>query len=373
VGSWWKGADADHPRFWARAEYLLWWVKDQPVSVPLVTTSNPIDLGLVNRSSTVVLFGNDYVGEGTFNGARATVGYQCNSILGIEASGFLLSQNGTAFGTGSDTTGNPLLAVPFVTPFFLLERSNILASPGVQTGGVVADLHTNLWSGELNLTALVYRNQTWSLQFLGGVRYADLHEGLGFNTTTTLLANPGVFNNQQVPIGSSFNVRDAFNTRNRYMAGQLGFEAEATWSRFFINVRGQLALGNTHEELNISGNSNLLLPGQTTPAATVNSGFFALSSNSGHYNQNEFAIMPEGRVNVGFRITNSVSVFAGYTFLYWSDVIRPGEQIDRRVNTNLVPTFNVNPPIGLASPPPAVLKNSDFFAHGFSFGVSFRY
>src|SRR5947209_6217085 len=28
-------------RFWARAEYLHWWVKDAPMPVPIVTTGDP--------------------------------------------------------------------------------------------------------------------------------------------------------------------------------------------------------------------------------------------------------------------------------------------------------------------------------------------
>src|SRR5579862_9359812 len=32
---------AEGCRFWARSEYLLWWVKNTPLPVPIVTTGNP--------------------------------------------------------------------------------------------------------------------------------------------------------------------------------------------------------------------------------------------------------------------------------------------------------------------------------------------
>jgi hypothetical protein len=60
----------------------------------------------------------------------------------------------------------------------------------------------------------------------------------------------------------------------------------------------------------------------------------------------------------------------GYNFLYWSNVIRPGNQVDRVINPNLLPPAN-----GLGGPnrPTFEFHGSDFWAQGVSFGLEFRY
>ncbi len=61
----------------------------------------------------------------------------------------------------------------------------------------------------------------------------------------------------------------------------------------------------------------------------------------------------------------------GYDFLYWSSVARPGDQIDRTVNsTQIAP--RTGPFTGPARPA-FEFKNTDYWAHGVNFGVEFRY
>ncbi|HKI30681.1 MAG TPA: hypothetical protein VKA46_02230 [Gemmataceae bacterium] len=47
-------------RFWGGADSLLWWVKDGPLPLPLVTTGNPSDPhpGALGQPGTHVLFGD---------------------------------------------------------------------------------------------------------------------------------------------------------------------------------------------------------------------------------------------------------------------------------------------------------------------------
>jgi hypothetical protein len=78
----------------------------------------------------------------------------------------------------------------------------------------------------------------------------------------------------------------------------------------------------------------------------------------------------------------------GYSGTYWSNVARPGSQIDTTINSKLVPTGaviinqNQNPPApspGAFSPteeqgrPYFVFRDSAFWAHGINVGVLFRY
>ena len=84
-------------------------------------------------------------------------------------------------------------------------------------------------------------------------------------------------------------------------------------------------------------------------------------------------MVPEVKVQVGYDVTNNIRVFAGYDFLYVSDVVRPGNQIDPRVNFSQQAA-----PVGggaLVGPalPAAQFNHTDFWAHGVNVGLQFRY
>ena len=98
-----------------------------------------------------------------------------------------------------------------------------------------------------------------------------------------------------------------------------------------------------------------------------------LPSNIGRYNWDVFAVVLEFPINVGYQVTKQLRVFVGYTFLYASKVLRPGDQIDRVVNTTQIP-----PPLAagtLIGParPAFHFKDTDFWAQGINFGLEFRF
>ena len=69
--------------------------------------------------------------------------------------------------------------------------------------------------------------------------------------------------------------------------------------------------------------------------------------------------------------------------LYWSNVARPGSQIDTVLNSKLVPTGALLPtntnPVGLFVPgaeqgrPYFAFRDTAFWAHGLNFGMELRY
>src|SRR6185312_8185902 len=95
-------------------------------------------------------------------------------------------------------------------------------------------------------------------------------------------------------------------------------------------MRAKLALGAMQQGVDIQGLTNLTIPGQATQS--LPGGFLATSSNIGHYNRTKFAVVPELGANVGIQVNNNIRAFVGYTFLYLSNVVRPGPQIDLAVN-----------------------------------------
>jgi hypothetical protein len=105
--------------------------------------------------------------------------------------------------------------------------------------------------------------------------------------------------------------------------------------------------------------------------AGVSGALCALPGNVGHYTRDAFSVVPELGIAGGYQVTSHLGAFVGYTFLYWSGVARPVDQINGNVNSTLVPT-SIVPPTGPATPPP-VIKDTAFWAHGVSAGPEFRY
>src|SRR5262245_58070214 len=71
--------------WWATADYLLWWTKNASLPVPMVTTSNTTDLGIIGMNSTRVLIGDEAVSFGARSGGRFGVGgwFGCDQSKGI--------------------------------------------------------------------------------------------------------------------------------------------------------------------------------------------------------------------------------------------------------------------------------------------------
>ena len=75
-------------------------------------------------------------------------------------------------------------------------------------------------------------------------------------------------------------------------------------------------------------------------------------------------------MRVGCQLTDNARIYAGYNFMYMSNVVRAGDQIDANVNPTLLPPrTNVTGPALPAFMP----KTTDFWAQGISIGLELRY
>jgi hypothetical protein len=354
------------PKCWIDGEYLLWWIKDAPIPVPLITTGNPADPvpGAFGQPGTAFSFGPTKQDLGSFSGGRVTVGGWLNEAgtIGLEGSGFLLETRDTGYISGG-------IATP---PFFFVPFFNVAAVPPVEaalpygaggsTSGALSVLSkARLWGSEANLLFNAMKSESFTLTMLGGFRYLDLSENLQFNAFGTDLAT---FTTSSV---------DQFNTHNQFWGGQLGARGEARMGGFFVNLSGKVGLGAMHESVSNNGITTLFAPAAAAPLVVVPGGFFVQTSNTGRFRSNQFAVVPEGRAEVGYDVTQNVRVFAGYDFLYLSDVVRPGNQIDRSINfTQQAAPIGGGGLIGVPAP---VLQfnHSDFWAQGINVGLSFRF
>ena len=57
----------------------------------------------------------------------------------------------------------------------------------------------------------------------------------------------------------------------------------------------------------------------------------------GIYDRDQFAVIPEFNLNVGYQLAGHLRGRVGYTFIYWTNVLRATEQIDTVINPTQFP------------------------------------
>lgn len=299
------------------------------------------------------------------SGGRFSLGYWLNpaQTVGVETTFFFLGERATKFSTNSDAF--PLLARPFFNQNLGTEFSEIIADPNRQTGGVTIQAPTQLWGIQANLRKNLCCGCNGKVDLIGGFRYLDLHEGIFITEAGTLFPNGQPFG------GSSFVVFDNFDTRNQFYGGQMGLSSEVRRGRWFVNLRGLVALGNTHQTINIAGGQTVTAPGWHS-AKLPGRPASGLPSNSGRFTRDHFSVVPEAGINLGYQVTDHLRAYVGYTFLYWTNVVRPGEQIDRVLDVNQIPNFTNGPAVTQVRPI-VPFRQTDFWAQGMNFGLELRY
>lgn len=360
-------------RLWFSSDYLMWWVKRSPVSVPLVTSapgnSPAVIPGLLGNPDTTVEFGGSGVNTNLRYGGRFALGYWLDNDqrVGLEGNYFFLGSKTVSRSIGSTGDANARIqgysfynvAVP--AEDFAATGTPRLPAAGIHSLGISSRLNGAEISASLNLR----NTENFRLSLLGGVRFARLDEGLQFTGSTLGLTGSGFD-------GIGLSTVDQFNTRNQFWGGQFGARGEYRCGPWSLTGTAKLALGNMHETVNIDGFTTTSGPG--LPTTTVPGGFYALPSNSGRFTRNHFAVIPEANFNVGYQLTKCARLSVGYSFLYLSNVVRPGDQIDRNINPTQSTALG-GAPGNLVGPnrPAFNFNDSGYWAQGINFGLEFRY
>ena len=358
-------------RLWVEAEYLLWWIKGAALP-PLVTaspSSTPAtQAGVLGAPSTAILFGGNSVNDDVRSGGRFTLGGWLNDCqtLGVEGDFFLLSSQGTGFAASS--TGSPILARPFFNTTTGQPDAQLVSFPGLLAGSVSANsASTGLQGADALLRANLCRGCNYQLDVVGGYRYLRLSDHLGVdeNLVSTSAANPNL-----VPQGTSFILADRFDSRNEFHGFELGLKGNLRRGPWVLQGRALMAVGDNREVVSVSGATTVTVPGVPPPVTSLG-GLLALPSNIGHFSRDRVEVIPEFGARVGYQVTHHLQAFAGYTFLYWSDVVRAGNQVDLAVNPNLLPGSGT-PATGAQRPLP-LLTGSSFWAQGIELGLELRF
>lgn len=390
-----SGAQQSH--FYGGVDYLLWSVKGAPLSLPLVSSaSSSLKEGFLVSNEVEILYGSSMYpatgGNGVqnfpiFNGGRVTLGYTFDDsrFSAVEASGFALQSRAAGyFNTTNLSTGKPAMRVPVY--------GNVAYAPGgacdpgassvcsvgpgedgvpislpADNPSVSGDLYGSvrvrntlqLWGMDAAALAPLYTYRGWDLTGMVGATYLSLQES--FNLT----ANLNGYSTSPLYAGQSGTANDWFSTSNQFYGALLGLRANNKFGPISVQATGKLGLGDSHEVLRVSGYYS------DSGAAFASSGgpygIFAMPANEGAFTRNEFAVLTQAQVKLGYELTPWLQLTLGYDVLYESNVIRPTDQISRAIPKGQ--TFQQDGTAASTTSPARLLRSTDFYAQGLTAGL----
>jgi hypothetical protein len=361
---------------WVSVEYLSWY----PVGMnapALVTTSTPAttpqnQAGVLGIGTTSTLYGGDNnILDDRMSGTRVRFGwwFANNPNLGIEGEYFGFGTKTESFDQQSN--GTTILARPFFNAITGLEDSELVSYPGVVSGRVRSTATSKLDGSAVRFRRLLCCSSGCGFSLLRGPvpsqsridatlgwRFLQLKETMGIQEDlTSLTANQG-----------SFVINDNFRTRNQFNGAEIGVHWMGRRGYWSLDTLMRLGLGNTRQEVGINGTTLITQNGVTT---NNNGGLLAQRTNSGTFVRNQFGVVPELGATLGYQWTPRLRLTAGYSFIYWSNVVRPGDQIDTTVNPNLLPPENPTQTAFLN--PRFAFQDSDYWVQGLSLGGEYRW
>ncbi|MCA9265564.1 MAG: BBP7 family outer membrane beta-barrel protein, partial [Planctomycetales bacterium] len=194
------------------------------------------------------------------------------------------------------------------------------------------------------------------LDFILGYRYFGLDETLTINESLMT---------QTAPFGS-IRIDDSYAVNNNFHGGELGFVWEGAWRRWTLEMLSKVALGGVQQEAILDGSTVISEVGGGTQ--TFPGGLLVLDPIT--YDRTQFGVLPELGATLGCYLTPRLRATVGYTFMFLSPVIRPGNVINTTVNGDAV-----NAPLtgGGTEVPEFVLNETHLWLQGLNVGLDLRW
>ncbi len=404
-----NGACGSRGVLYLRGEYLLWWLEGMNTPPLVVRDDDP------NFGSAEIIYGDTRVLEDLRQGGRVTLGFwfdDCGKTA-IEFDYLGLEDLDERFVAGVRDDAAPTdynIGRPIFNPFDtgMLPRGRAVEDVDTNQldGTVTVDVHSEFSTfgirfrhglccvsgcntgcgdcvscgagvgcgsgcgagigypnGPLRRIGRLLRSGTRRTDFLWGFRWAELNEGIHIHEDLEELPPPG----------TEILVNDNFDTENEFVGAEIGYLWEWQRCRWSLEMLSKLAIGNTRQRVDISGYTINTDVGQTEPLPPSVGGLLALPTNIGTYERDEFSMIPEIGFTLGYQLTCRLKLTAGYTLLYWSNVVRPGDQIDLDVNVTQIPNNNGQPQVVPGDHPRFDFHQTDLWAQGINLGGEYRW
>lgn len=344
---------------WGAFDVLLWWNKGRYFPA-LVTSSEPVDRGVLGRPSTTVEFGEEHIGSDLQAGGRITAGAWLNPdrTTGVGMRFFALEGDRTGFEAVSD--GTTALARPFFNVALPGEDALLIGLPGLNSGRVDIDTENDFLTTEVFGRFYLHGDYLSRIDLLAGYHFARIDDSLQIDSQTSVLDPLSPI------VGSRFDVSDRFSTENEFHGALIGLMGERTHGRARYSWLGKLGVGNMRQEVTIAGNTTLNLNGGGS--LPIDGGLLAQGTNIGTSTRNRLAFVPEANFNLHYQLTPGVDLTVGYSIIYFTSVAFSGDQIDRQINL----TQQGGPIVGPARPTDT-FNVTDFWVQGLNLGIAWNF
>lgn len=356
--------EAYHPlgRYWQSLELLVWWPQAATLP-PLLLAHRGTDLPILGQPSAQLLVGGRSIDSPDLGGGRFNFGVSLNETetIGFGFTYFFLGTRTAEVAFDEAGSSRPrTLARPVLDAMTGREAAVPVSIPGQLIGRFEASSSVRATGWEVTGYANLLANSHLRIHALAGYRYAAVNEGFRVNQYAWQASHLS-------------GAADQFDTHNRFHGGQIGVQTDITWRRLFIEATGKVALGQALGVVRASGTTITLDAEAARPVSIYPVGVLGQATNAGRRTRSVFAVLPETTLRIGYRFRDRSRFYVGYNFLYLSEALRPGEQIDRMLDLSLVPSF---PRMGLVSGtdrPQFTMTATDFWVQGLMFGLEYRY
>ncbi len=317
------------------ADYLLAWIQRNRVP-PLVAA------GQTATQIDPVASAGRWAGDEVRHGVRLNVGRWLDDQQDWAVEAHYLYLGDSPGGYAVDSSSMPYLNRPLIDASTGLPSAEVIASPGLYQGRIAIDTTSDIHSAGALLRKTWFSDDCARVALLGGYRYFQFYERL---TIDDLRTDSG---------GVTRQVHDNFAVDNDFHGVDLGLNTELVRGRWSLNVLTKLAFGGVRQRLEADGRTQI---GQ----AVSDEGLLVQSSNRGRYRDTQFAFLPELDASIGYCLTSSFSVRAGYTLMCLTDAMRTGDQVDLAMGAS-----------GGAMYPQASRDTTSLYAQGISLGGEWR-
>ncbi len=313
--------------WWLQADLLLGFRKGRGYP-PLVTTDPSTEdsttAGVLPNAT--ILYDGDSKNTQMQPGLNLDFGTWLNDCQNVGFGGrfFFFGNDDGNFSTNSGF--NSVLAIPFFSVDLGAPSSLLLAHPDVagevRSGSVDIRASNEIHGFDAYLRFLYCRTACGRVDFITGYHTSSVNDDFQLRMQTD--------GNQ---VNNDVRLLDRFDTRNHFHGLILGILAEHQVCCMTLKGKARVSVGNMRQTVNISGGTTVNgVLDQNEPG-----GLFTSASNIGKYEQDQFAAVTEAGLALGYFITPRTQVTVGYNLMYWSSVVRPGEQIDTVIDDRNVP------------------------------------
>jgi hypothetical protein len=355
---------------WDALELLYWWPTRQPV--PQLAFGSRTGTPVPGAPGMDLLVGGEALDTQPSAGGRFTFGYSVNTAetLGLEFTYFFLGTRSFHRHVSNHLPNSvQTFGLPYVNASTGASELFLLGRAGETHSFLTASTSVRVQGWEVNTVANVVDREAVKVNALMGWRYFMANEGLRLQQTQLRYHGPNG------GAGGVVQTADQFDAHNRFHGGQLGLHTDIRQGVVFCELTAKIAFGQVYEVVKTEGATHILTPvfGGATLQSFGGSGIYVQPSNFGRSANGVFAVLPEGTFKFGFRLGETGRVYVGYSFLYLSDAVRPGDQIDRTLNPSQVPLASGAPPVYGGDRPARLFNRSDFWVQGLLIGLETRY